>query len=57
MCERERERLVEENMREREGDWWKRICERERHDWRKRICVKKREIGGREYVCERERGR
>jgi len=38
MCERQRERLVEENMREREGDWWK------------RICVRDREIGGREYV-------
>jgi hypothetical protein len=30
--------LVEENICEREGDWWK------------RICVRERKIGGREYV-------
>jgi len=57
---------MEETTCEREGDWWKRICEREREreklveenmcererDWWKRICVRdrEREIGGKEYV-------
>jgi hypothetical protein len=53
---------MEENTCEREGDRWRRICERERErlvegnmcereaDWWKKIYVREREIGGREYV-------